>query len=92
MRYEFRNKLPQCVECMQGDVVFADGTMVMAGDACGVLYAVAKAETESDGLQWQLVATCQVTCISIHLFCTSRTFKNVQVVQFNININFTVQL
>ena len=65
------SRVPPFVECMRDDVVFADGTMVMAGDACGVLYAVAKAETESDGLQWQLVATCQVTCRSIHLFCTS---------------------
>ena len=62
------------VECMQDDVAFADGTMVMAGDACGGLHAVAKAETESDGLQWQLVATCQVTCTSINSFCKSSTF------------------
>ena len=63
------SRVPPFVKCMQDGVVFADGTMVMAGDACGVLYAVAKAETESDGLQWQLVATCQVTCSLHKLIC-----------------------
>ncbi|KAK2187511.1 hypothetical protein NP493_163g03000 [Ridgeia piscesae] len=36
-----------------------DGLRIVAGDVKGGLHIVAQAETEEDGLQWQLVATCK---------------------------------
>lgn len=43
-------------------VVVADCTRIMAGDVDGGLHVVANTETEEDGPEWQLVATCKVTC------------------------------
>lgn len=43
-------------------VVVADCTRIMAGDVGGGLHVVANTETEEDGPEWQLVATCKVTC------------------------------
>ena len=44
-----------------GCALVVDSTRIVAGDVKGGLHIVAQAETEEDGLQWQLVATCKVT-------------------------------